>query len=334
MCFARAARAGAAPQRLAGKARAAARLLALLLAVSACSMAEGEKLKENRLLNDTVPLIAEVKAFGKSLGIEPTEALTRTSSESAPLSMLWLWMQRNGTLALRQPVDIHMAIGFAAERERLKIEQVYRVEGYSVYYRQGNEFADPRSVATPAFAEEPLVRRVKVILHEDLHGDKNFPLRWEIEEALVTPLGSLAALEYFRFKNDPKAVANAAASVAEERKLARELLDLVAQAEKTFSRERPEKAKQTILELLPRYQTYARHFERQVEGQHRPTVLEAKLSHDLAYFRYFDRVAALAEMAPLKIVIEDLRRLPRDADHASTDEYLQNLAATYSQRAP
>ena len=26
--------------------------------------------------------------------------------------MLWLWMQRVGTLAVRKPVDIYMAIGF------------------------------------------------------------------------------------------------------------------------------------------------------------------------------------------------------------------------------
>lgn len=321
-------------RRFFGKRCAGVGLLGLLLGISACSALDSEGRKESRLLNETMPLIAEVKAFGKSLGIEPTEALTRSSGESAPLSMLWLWMQRAGTLALRRPVDIHMAIGFGAESERLKIEQVYRVEGYSVYYRQGNEFADARSVATAKFAEEPLVRRVKVILHEDLHGDRNFALRWEIEEALVTALGSLAAIEYFRFKNDEKNLANAIASMVEERALSRELLDLVAQAEAVFARERPDKGKQIILESLPNYRTYAQHFERQIEGQHRPTVLEAKLSHDLAYFRYIDRVAALAEMAPLKIVIEDLRRLPADADHPNTDLFLQSLAEKYSKPAP
>lgn len=40
------------------------------------------------------------------------------------------------------------------------------------------------------------MRRVKVILHEDLHGDKNFALSWEVEESIVTPLGSLAAVEF------------------------------------------------------------------------------------------------------------------------------------------
>ena len=105
--------------------------------------------------------------------------------------MLWLWMQRAGTLALRAPVDIRMAIGFSTAKEDLKLEQVYRWTD-SVYYRQGNEFADSRSVATAGFAGEGTLRRVKVILHEDLHGDHNFALPWEVEESIVTPLGSLA----------------------------------------------------------------------------------------------------------------------------------------------
>jgi len=168
-------------------------------------------------------MINEVKAFGKTIGIEPTPALSRTTEEGPALSMLWLWLQRAGTLALRAPLDIRLAIGFRTEKERLRIEQVYRVDGYSVYYRQGNEFADSRSVATIGFAAEPVIRRVMVVLHEDLHGDANFSLPWEMEEAIVTPLGSLAALAYFRQKDDEPSWKNALAAVAEERKLSREL---------------------------------------------------------------------------------------------------------------
>ncbi|MGH7872141.1 MAG: hypothetical protein ACREQO_07960, partial [Candidatus Binatia bacterium] len=142
-------------------------------------------------LRQTASLIEEVKTFGRGLAIEPTEALSRSAGNGPALSMLWLWMQRAGTLAARGPIDIRLAIGYSSENERLKIEQVYRVDGYSVYYRQGSEFADARAMATVGFSEEPIVRRVKVILHEDLHGDVNFALPWEIEEGIVTPLGSL-----------------------------------------------------------------------------------------------------------------------------------------------
>jgi hypothetical protein len=281
-------------------------------------------------LRQTVSLIDEVKAFGKTLGIAPTEALRRTAGQGPTLSMLWLWMQREGTLALNGPVDIRLAIGFNSEREAPKIEQLYRVDGYSAYYRQGTEFADPRSVATIGFAEEPLVRRVKVILHEDLHGDVNFALPWEVEEAIVTPLGSLAAIEYFRHKGDEKNLANAIASVAEERKLARELMALIGQAEKIFALDKTYQAKEKILSVLPNYPSYQRQFERQTRSQHAAAAIEAKLSHDLAYYRYFDLIVELAEQAPsLGRLIEDLKLLPKDATPAVTEQFLSGLRVSY-----
>jgi len=281
-------------------------------------------------LRETASLIGEVKIFGKALGIEPTPALSRTAQDGPALSMLWFWMQRNGTLALRGPMDVRMAVGFNLESDRLKIEQVYRVDGYSVYYRQGNEFSDSRAVATIGFADEPIVRRVKVILHEDLHGDVNFALAWEIEEAIVTPLGSLGAIEYFRYKSDEKNWKNAVASVSEERKVARELTALAAEAEKIFGAESPEAAKQKILAMLPSFPAYYRQFERQIRGQHAPTVLEAKLSHDLAYYRYFEQIAMLAEIAPnLTTLIDDLKRLPQDATVTTAEQFLRELSSKY-----
>jgi hypothetical protein len=174
------------------------------------------------------------------------------------------------------------------------------------------------------------VRRVKVILHEDLHGDVNFALPWEIEEAVVTPLGSLAAVEYFRYKGDERNWKNAAASVSEERKVARELTTIVAEAEKIFVADNVDAAKQKILAMLPSFPEYHRQFERQIRGQHPPTVLEAKLSHDLAYYRYFDQIAALAEIAPsLKTLIDDLKALPHDATATTAEQFLRKLASKY-----
>jgi hypothetical protein len=296
--------------------------------LSACSTLS--RPEDRARLRDTASLIVDVKAFGKTLGIVPTEALRRTAQEGPTLSMLWLWMQRNGTIAVREPMDIRLAIGFNAEKEKPKLEQVYRVDGYSVYYRQGNEFADPRSVATVGFAEEPLVRRVKVILHEDLHGDVNFALPWEVEEAIVTPLGSLAAIEYFRQNGDEKNLANAMSTVAEERKVSRALLGAVAEAEKIFALERGADAKQKVLDALAKYPDYQRQFEHQTKDQHAATALEAKLSHDLAYYRYFDAIAALAETAPdLRSLIADLKKLPVDATAATTEKFLSDLRSQY-----
>ncbi|HWH78221.1 MAG TPA: hypothetical protein VNT76_12650, partial [Candidatus Binatus sp.] len=238
-------------------------------------------------------------------------------------------------IAVRAPIDIRLAIGFDIDKETPKLEQVYRVDGYSVYYRQGNEFADPRSVATVGFADEPLVRRVKVILHEDLHGDVNFALPWDIEEAIVTPLGSLAAIEYFHHKGDDKNLANAEISVAEERKLSRALLGVVAEAEKIFALDHSADAKQKVIDSLAKFPDYQRQFERQTKGQHAATTLEAKLSHDLAYYRYFDEIAALAEKAAnLSSLIADLKKLPADVTATTTEKFLSDLRAQYGVASP
>jgi hypothetical protein len=303
----------------------------LLQSLNACTLVEPPGSQSEQRLRETASLIEEVKAFGKMLGIEPTDALSRTSAGDRALSMLWFWLQKAGTLAVRVSMDIRMAVGFDAAKEQLPLEQVYRVDGYSVYYRQGNEYADSRSAATPSFAAQGIVRRVNVILHEDLHGDANFDLPWEIEEGVVTPLGSLAAVEYFKRKDDVENLQRAQAAVDEGRQISRELRELVREAEKIFREISIDEAKQKILGLLSGYPAYQSMFQRQIAGQHPPTVLEAKLSHDLAYFRYFDAIVTLAEKpVALKVLIAELKKLPRDSTLDSADKLLQSLGEKYS----
>jgi hypothetical protein len=303
----------------------------LLLALNACALSDRPGFQSEEGLRETAYLIQEVKAFGRTLGIEPTDALSRTTGEGRALSMLWLWLQKAGTLARNRAVDIRMAVGLSSIKEQTKIEQVYRVEGYSVYYRQGNEFADPRSAATPSFAAEGMVRRVQVILHEDLHGDMNFALPWDIEEGVVTPLAALAAAEYFRHKGDAENLKRAQSALNEGREISRELLKLVDEAEAIFQNLTAEAAKEKVLALLSSYPAYQGMFQRQIMGQHPATVLEAKLSHDLAYFRYFDAIAILAEkLLTLDVLIAELKKLPRDATAEIADRFLAALELKYS----
>ena len=292
--------------------------------ISSCTLTQMPVQNETELLRQASATIQEIKAFERDLGIAPTQALARTSEQKAPSSMLWLWLQRAGTLALRAPIDIRLALGFARIKEEVPLEQVYKAEGYSVYYRQGNEFADAGSVTTKSFAREGVARRVAVVIHEDLHGDANFDLPWEIEESLITPLGSIAAVEFFKRRSDSVNLETAQARLDEEKQLSRELGNLIAAAEKIFSSEPVEIGKQKIIAMIPSYPVYHRHFQRQTRGQHPETVIEAKLSHDLAYYRYFDRIVALYERTgDLKALIGDLRRAPKDAEAVAA--YLQSL---------
>ncbi|MEX0807057.1 MAG: hypothetical protein WD688_27595 [Candidatus Binatia bacterium] len=281
---------------------------------------------QRQLLRDASITIHEIKAFERELGIEPTEALAWTSAQKAPSSILWLWLQRAGTVALHSPIDVRLAIGFSNVKEEVPFEQVYKVDGYSAYYRQGNEFADARSVTTVSFAREAAARRVAVVIHEDLHGDRNFDLPWEIEEALITPLGSLAAVEFFKRKSDLANLQIAQALVDEELQLSRELNQLVAAAEQIFRSDDIDSAKEKIVALIPSFPTYHRHFQRQTRGQHPGTVVEAKLSHDLAYFRYFDRIVGLHERTgDLKALVRDLRRVSKEMLPHEVTAYLVAL---------
>ena len=282
-------------------------------------------------LRETVKLSEEVKAFGKTIGIEPTEALSRTTAEAPALSMLWLWLQRAGTLALRAPIDLRVAVGLAGVKEQARVEQVYRVDGYSIYYRQGNEFADPRALASAGFAAEGVVRRVNVILHEDLHGDKNFALPWEVEEGIVTPLGALAAVEFFRRQGDQENSAKALAALTEERQVARELSALLARADMIFSAFPREEAQKKVFDLMADYPTYRRRFQRQIQGQYPGMVLEAKLSHDAAYFRYFERIVALREkIADLAALITELKQIPAGTTLEQAEKRLEELGEKFA----
>ena len=292
--------------------------------ISSCALTQMPIRNETELLHDASAMIQEIKAFERDLGIEPTQALAKTSEQKAPASMLWLWLQRAGTLALRAPIDIRLALGFANIKEEVPLDQVYSVDGYSVYYRQGNEFADARSVTTRSFAREDAVRRAAVVIHEDLHGDGNFDLPWEIEESLITPLGSIAAVEFFKRRSDSANLETAQARLEEEKQLSRELSQLVAAAERIFDSEAVDRAKEKIVAMIPSYPVYHRHFQRQTRGQHPETAIEAKLSHDLAYYRHFDLIVALYETTgDLKALVRDLRQAPKDAQAVAA--YLQSL---------
>ncbi|MGH7835476.1 MAG: hypothetical protein ACREQK_17670, partial [Candidatus Binatia bacterium] len=205
-------------------------ILCFLSALSSCTLAGMQSESDRKLLEETLAVVREVKEFGKTLGIEPTKALGHSTLEKPGHSMLWLWLQKRGTLALRGPMDLRLWLRFGATKEQIPLEYLYNISDYSVYFRQGNQFGDSRSAATLDFASDSLPNKVKVVLHEDLHDARNFDLPWEIEESIVTPLSMLAALEFFEHKKDQSGKQALLARMEEERALSKELNRIVTEA--------------------------------------------------------------------------------------------------------
>jgi hypothetical protein len=301
-------------------------LLGCLLTASSCTLTDMQSGSDKKLLEETLLLVREVKEFGKTLGIEPTKALDHSTLEKPGHSMLWLWLQKRGTLALRRPIDIRLWLRFSTTKEQIPLDYLYNISDYSAYFRQGNQFGDSRSAATLDFARESLPNKVKVVLHEDLHDARNFDLPWDIEESIITPLAMLAALEFFEHKKDQGSKEALLARMGEERTLSKELNTIVSDAERRF-RELPlAEARKQVGEFIPSYPTYARWYQHQVRGQDPDGVLEAKISHDLAYYRHYDRILGLYEKRKdARELIAHLRKISRSVDADGLETFLRDL---------
>jgi hypothetical protein len=298
----------------------------LLSAPFSCGLAQGAGDDDVKVLRETLVLIEEVKAFGRTLGVEPSEALSQSSREKPARSMLWLWLQRLGTIALHASLDIRLEIQFSATKEELPLEYLYLSGSYSAYYRQGNQFGDPRSVATVDFARDSMLIKVKTVLHEDMHDDRNFDLPWEDEESIITPLGALAALEFFKHKADRANTERALEGIEEERTLSRELVAIARTADQLFRIGASSESRRKVLELVRSSRRYARWFESHLEHQDADRALEAKISHDLAYYKYYDRIVSMYEnRGELRTIIRDLKKVPQGSTGEALERFLAEL---------
>jgi hypothetical protein len=292
--------------------------------------ANAQSKADEKLMRETLALVKEVKEFGKTLGIEPTGALSEGSDEKPDKSMLWLWLQRKGTIALRTPIDIRVGLKFAAAQEQIPLQTLHQAGDYSLYFRQGNQFGDLDAVVTPDFARQSLFTKVMTIFHEDLHDDRNFDLKWEIEEPLVTPLSLLGALRYFRHKADHERAREAQSALEERARIAREILAVAEEGERLFGALPLPEARRALLKSIHSSGLYGRWFEHQLEKQEADTALEAKLSHDVAYYKYFARIMSLhGKAGDLKRLIDELKRIPRGADAAGAEKYISDLEIKY-----
>lgn len=261
-------------------------ILLLLLTIPAFA----QEKTDDELLQETVALSKEVKEFGKTIGIEPTETLTKSSNGRVAESRLWIWVQNKGSLSF-DTMSVFV-LYFKDVKEKIPLSNVGILSGnVNIYFRSENQFSTAESSITADFAAEPRWRRVEVVLHEDMHQNiKN--MSWHDNEAITTVIARLAALEYFKSKNDDIGSAKISILIKNSRLFSRELLELVSS--------QPE------------------HIDN-----------EAKIMHDLAYYKYFDRVVALYEKSGnLKKLIEDIKNAP--AETSVLEKYLDDLDKKYS----
>ena len=119
-------------------------------------------------------------------------------------------------------------------------------------------------------------------------------------------------------------------AIDEERQVARDLNNLVREAEKVLQNSPLHEAREKARRLLESHPLYNRYYQYQVKDQDADLVLEAKLSHDLAYYRYFDRVVSLYErLKDLKLLVQELKKIPPESDWKTVTEYFDKLDERY-----
>ena len=275
-------------------------LLVLSLQHEADSLANVTTADE-KILDEAVVRATAVKTFGETIGIEPSDSL-RVSTRAQPgASRLWVWVQKKGTLATRGPMDFVLQLGFGSEQEKVPLNSVRHWDemgGYSYYWRHSSEFesAEDAAAITIDFAGQTVRRQVEVVLHEDLHAGqpfKSWPFR--INEGIVTPLADLAALIFFRSRGDRANVEATEAHIQEQRKLSRELDELVERMQRLFVNGPLEPARKDALREVRKASVYSRFFAHHVNDQSPDVLLEAKVSHDWAYYGLYDRVMRFYE---------------------------------------
>jgi hypothetical protein len=256
---------------------------------------------DQKLLDEAVARATEVKAFGETIGIEPSDALRVSTRARRGVSRLWVWLQKKGTLATRAPMDFVLQLGFSSEQAKVPLTSVrhwHEMAGYSYYWRHSSEFESDESASaiTIDFATESVRRQVEVVLHEDLHANapfKGWPFR--VNEGIVTPLADLATLAFFRARGDHANIEATEAHIQEQRKLSRELNELVEKMQELFAKGPLEPARTSALRKVQEASVYSRFFQHHVGDQSLEILLEAKVSHDWAYYGLYDAVLNLYE---------------------------------------
>lgn len=267
---------------------------------------------DEELLKETVLLSQKVKKFEKTLGIEPSEALSQNTLEKPASSLTWIWIQETGTTALSKPFQAVVYIKFSVPKEQVPIDWITIGSGASLsyYFRQENIFSHPAAVITIDFAKMPLSQKVDIIIHEDLHLND---FAGAGQDALVTPLADIAAVKYFEATKDIQSIKEAQTMIARRQSVSKELTALAKEVEKIFSDSNLsyDEKRRKVGDLISSYPEYAAMFKYQTQDQSVQDALEAKISHDLGYYGCYDWVLRhYEEIGNFKALFEEIKKIP------------------------
>jgi len=292
---------------------AAVMIFLIFLGAASWAKASGQATEKSdeELLKETVLLSWTVKEFEKTLGIEPSEALSQSTLEKPASSLTWIWIQETGATALTKPFRAVVYIKFSVPKERVPIDwiNIGSSASLSYYFRQENIFSHPAAVITIDFAKMPLSQKVDIIIHEDLHLND---FAGAGQDALVTPLADIAAVKYFEAAGDVQNIKEAHTMIARRQGVSKELTALAKEVEKIFSDPNlsDDEKRQKALDLIFTYPEYAAMFKYQTQDQSAQDALEAKISHDLGYYGCYDWVLRhYEETGNFKALFEEIKKM-------------------------
>jgi hypothetical protein len=136
-------------------------------------------------------LVAEMKAFEQTLGVQATGNFLRYSDRDTPVYRCYF----TGTLELPDSYRALHLTGGTADGCSIDTDK------YDVFFYPAEVVASGSSPVTPALAAAPLERMLVVVPHEDFHGQadaRGSPP--DVAEAAATLVGFLTASEFAKEK--------------------------------------------------------------------------------------------------------------------------------------
>lgn len=282
--------------------------------------------EEENLLKETLALSFKIKEFERTIGMEPSEIFTKTSNDAAPTSFLRVWVKNFYTTPFDEGLIMLISVRFKSSADKIPELDVnlYGKQSrlHSYYFRIIDAVADPSMVITVNFAKYSVLKKARIIIHEDLHLNDAI----HSGEKFVTPLGDIAALTFFKNQGDDENVSEMQKKITELRQYSKEINTIVKELQKLYKGDVPFDKKQIeALKIVNSYLMYSKFYNEQMSGQDKVHGLEAKFHHDFEYYRYYDDVWNLYEKngQDLKSLVAELRNAENASDGFS--DFFDNL---------